>query len=159
MRKKVQSVADAAKESLAAELDRLRQRREQLDLEVRNDRGMTGDHGDAAEAIQRAEELVALADRINELDRRLRTDPSATEGSELLPGGTEVKLKFADGEVVTMHVISIVEETPAGRETETLTARSPLALALVGHKAGDTVTYTTPQGENQVELISLKLPK
>jgi transcription elongation GreA/GreB family factor len=152
-------VADAAKESLAAELDRLRQRREQLDLEVRNDRGMTGDHGDAAEAIQRAEELVALADRINELDRRLRTDPSATEGSELLPGGTEVKLKFADGEVVTMHVISIVEETPAGRETETLTARSPLALALVGHKAGDTVTYTTPQGENQVELISLKLPK
>lgn len=159
VRKKAQSVADAAKESLAAELDRLRQRREQLELEVRNDRGMTGDHGDAAEAIQRAEELVGLADRINELDRRLRTDPSASEGSEVLPGGTEVKLKFSDGEVVTMHVISIVEETPVGREAETLTARSPLALALVGHKAGDTVTYTTPQGENQVKLISVKLPK
>lgn len=159
MGKRVQSVADAARESLAAELDRLRERKTQLELEVRDDRGMTGDHGDAAEAIQRAEELVNLADRINELDRRLHTDPNAHDGSELLPGGTEVKLKFADGEVVTMYVISIVEETPAGRETETLTARSPLGLALVGHKAGETVTYSTPQGESQVELISLKLPK
>ncbi|OBA57651.1 nucleoside diphosphate kinase regulator [Mycobacterium sp. 1100029.7] len=159
MSKKVQSVADAARENLAAELDRLRQRREQLELEVRNDRGMIGDHGDAAEAIQRAEELVVLADRINELDRRVRTGPTPTHDSDTLPGGTEVKVKFADGEVVTMLVISIVEETPAGRETETLTAHSPLALALVGHKAGDTVTYSTPQGETHVELISVKLPK
>ena len=159
MRKKVQSVADAARENLVAELDRLRQRREQLELEVKNDRGMIGDHGDAAEAIQRADELVVLADRINELDRRGRTGPHRDKESDALPGGTEVKLKFSDGEVATMYVISIVEETPVGREAETLTARSPLAQALVGHKAGDTVTYSTPQGETQVELISVKLPK
>jgi transcription elongation GreA/GreB family factor len=157
--KKGQSVADAAKNRLAAELDRLRQRRERLELEVKDDRGMIGDHGDAAEAIQRADELVVLADRINELDRLLRTGPPPSDSSDALPGGTEVTLRFADGEVVTMHVISIVEETPVGRESETLTARSPLARALVGHKAGDTVTYSTPQGENQVELIALKLPK
>jgi transcription elongation factor GreA len=158
--KKVQSVADAARENLAAELDRLRQRRELLEAEVKNDRGMIGDHGDAAEAIQRAEELVVLGDRINELDRRLRTDPSHTdEDDETLPGGTELTLRFADGEVVTMHVISIVEETPVGREAETLTSHSPLGQALAGHKAGDTVTYSTPQGESQVELIAVKLPR
>jgi transcription elongation GreA/GreB family factor len=157
--KKGQSVADAARNQLAAELDRLRQRRARLELEVKDDRGMIGDHGDAAEAIQRADELVVLADRINELDRLLRTGPPPSDNSDVLPGGTQVTLKFADGEVVTMHVISIVEETPIGREAETLTARSPLALALVGHKAGDKVTYTTPQGESQVELVALKLPK
>jgi transcription elongation factor GreA len=157
--KKGESVADAARNQLAAELDRLRQRRERLELEVKDDRGMIGDHGDAAEAIQRADELVVLADRINELDRMLRTGPPPSDNSDALPGGTEVTLKFADGEVVTMHVISIVEETPVGREAETLTARSPLALALVGHKAGDKVTYSTPQGESQVELVALKLPK
>jgi transcription elongation factor GreA len=156
---KVQSAADAARENLAAELDRLRQRRDRLEVEVKNDRGMVGDHGDAAEAIQRADELVVLGDRINELDRRLRTGPSQADQSETLPGGTEVTLRFADGEVVTMQVISIVEETPVGREAETLTARSPLGQALAGHKAGDTVTYSTPQGENQVELIAVKLPK
>ncbi|MGO9156018.1 GreA/GreB family elongation factor [Mycobacterium sp.] len=159
MSNKGQSVADAARNQLAAELDRLRQRRDRLVLEVKDDRGMIGDHGDAAEAIQRADELVVLADRINELDRLLRTGPPPSDKSDALPGGTEVTLRFADGEVVTMHVISIVEETPVGREAETLTARSPLAQALVGHKAGDTVTYSTPQGENQVELIALKLPK
>ena len=159
MSKKGQSVADAAKNQLAAELDRLRQRRERLELEVKDDRGMIGDHGDAAEAIQRADELVVLADRINELDRLLRTGPPPSDNSDALPGGTEVTLRFADGEVVTMHVISIVEETPVGREAETLTARSPLAQALVGHKPGDTVTYSTPQGESQVELVALKLPK
>ena len=159
MSKKVQSVADAARDQLAAELARLRQRRDRLEVEVKNDRGMIGDHGDAAEAIQRADELVVLADRINELDRLLRTGPPRSDKSDTLPGGTEVTLRFSDGEVVTMHVISIVEETPVGREAETLTARSPLAQALVGHQPGDTVTYSTPQGENQVELIAVKLPK
>jgi transcription elongation factor GreA len=157
--KKAKSAVDVARENLAAELDRLKQRRDRLEVEVKNDRGMVGDHGDAAEAIQRADELVVLADRINELDRRLRSGPSPSDDSETLPGGTEVTLRFPDGEVVTMHVISIVEETPIGREAETLTARSPLGQALAGRKAGDTVTYTTPQGENQVELISMKLPR
>ncbi|MCV7102697.1 GreA/GreB family elongation factor [Mycobacterium palustre] len=159
MSKKAPSAADLARENLAAELDRLRQRRDRLEAEVKNDRGMIGDHGDAAEAIQRADELAVLADRINELDRRLRSGPAPDEDAEALPGGTEVTLRFPDGEVVTMHVISIVEETPVGREAETLTARSPLAQALAGHKAGDTVTYPTPQGENRVELISVKLPR
>jgi transcription elongation factor GreA len=156
--KKSQSVADAARDQLAAELERLRQRRHRLEAEVRDDRGMVGDHGDAAEAIQRADELVVLADRINEVDRLLRTGPPPSDAADALPGGTEVTLRFADGEVATMHVISVVEQTPVGRETETLTARSPLAQALVGHKPGDTVTYSTPQGDSEVELIALKLP-
>ena len=158
MSEEVQSVADAARDQLAAELARLRQRRDRLEVEVKADRGMIGDHGDAAEAIQRADELAVLGDRINELDRKLRTGTSHADQSGALPGGTEVTLRFPDGEVVTMHVISIVEETPVGREAETLTARSPLAQALAGHKPGDTVTYSTPQGENQVELIAVKLP-
>ncbi|HXA89865.1 MAG TPA: GreA/GreB family elongation factor [Mycobacterium sp.] len=158
MSDEVQSVADAARDRLAAELARLRQRRDRLEVEVKADRGMIGDHGDAAEAIQRADELAVLGERINELDRMLRTGPPRTDLSEALPGGTEVTLRFPDGEVVTMHVISVVEETPVGREAETLTARSPLAKALAGHQPGDTVTYSTPQGENQVELLAVKLP-
>ena len=101
---------------------------------------------------------MVLSDRINELDRRLRTGPSYTDHSEALPGGTEVTLRFPDGDVVTMHVISIVEENPFGREEETLTAHSPLAQALAGHQPGDTVTYSTPRGESQVELVAVKLP-
>jgi transcription elongation factor GreA len=152
--------ADAARDRIAAELARLRQRRDRLEVEVKNDRGMVGDHGDAADAIQRADELAVLDERIGELDRRLRTGrgPTLANGNDTLPGGTEVTLRFRDGAVVTMQVISIVEETPVGREAETLTAGSPLGLALAGHKPGDTVTYSTPKGENQVELLDLKFP-
>jgi transcription elongation factor GreA len=58
-----------------------------------------------------------------------------------------------------MQVISVIEETALGGEAEALTAGSPLGLALVGHKKGDKVTYTTPQGESQVELLDVKYPK
>jgi len=33
-----------------------------------------------------------------------------------------------------------------------------LGQALAGHQPGDTVTYSTPQGPSEVELISVKLP-
>ena len=152
-------LADEARDRVAAELARLRERRDRLEIEVSNDRGMVGDHGDAADAIQRADELAGLDDRISELDRLLLAGPSQTHEDGTLPAGTEVTLRFTDGAVVTMLVISVVEQTPVGREAETLTARSPLGLALVGHQPGDTVTYSTPQGQNQVELLELKYPR
>ena len=145
-------------ERVAAELARLRERRDRLEAEVKNDRGAVSDHADAADAIQRADELVGLDERIIELDRLLRTGPSPSNGADTLPFGTEVTLRFSDGAVVKMQVISVIEETPVGGEAEALTAGSPLGLALAGRQAGDTVTYTTPQGENQVELLDVKYP-
>jgi len=145
------------RERIAAELVRLRERRDRLEVEVRNDRGNVSDHADAADAIQRADELASLDERIIQLDRLMQAGPSSSNEGKL-PDGTEVKLRFADGAVVTMQVISVVEETPIGGEAEALTAGSPLGLALVGRKPGDKVTYTTPLGESQVELLDVKYP-
>jgi len=75
----------------------------------------------------------------------------------MLPHGAHVTVKFSDGEVVTMRVISVVEEI--GEADETLTADSPLGIALAGHKAGDNVTYSTPRGQQTVKLVSLKQPR
>jgi transcription elongation factor GreA len=146
-----------ARERVAAELARLRERRDRLEAEVRNDRGSVSDHADAADAIQRVEELVGLDERLAELDRLLHAGP-APSSSETLPFGTEVKLRFSDGDVVTMQVISVIEEASVDGEAEALTASSPLGQALAGRKAGDTVTYTTPHGESQVELLDVKYP-
>jgi transcription elongation GreA/GreB family factor len=159
VREKVESTgsADEARDPVAGELRRLRQRRDRLEAEVKGDRGAVSDHADAAEAIQRADELAALDERILELDRLMRAGPSPND-TDTLPTGTAVTLRFGDGSVVTMHVISVVEETPAGREAETLTAGSPLGLALVGRKPGDTVSYTTPHGQDQAELLEVKHP-
>jgi transcription elongation factor GreA len=153
-----QRLADASRERINAELARLRERRDRLKGEVRSDRGAVSDHADAADAIQRADELASLDERIIELDRLLQTGPPSSNGTGLLPSGTEVTLRFPDGSVVTMQVILVIEETPIGGEAETLTAGSPLGLALAGRQAGDTVTYKTPHGENRVELLEVRYP-
>ena len=75
-----------------------------------------------------------------------------------LPNGTAVKLRWPDGEEVDMLVVNCIEETPAGAEDTTLTADSPLGLALFGRKAGETITYRTPRGELQVELLAIEQP-
>ena len=150
-------LSDGSRERIAAELARLRERRDRLETEVRNDRGAVGDHADAADAIQRAEELAGLDERVAELDRLLHAGPPPSNGDEL-PFGTEVKLRFSDGDVVTMQVISVIEEASIDSAAEALTASSPLGQALVGRKAGDKVSYTTPQGEQEVELLTVKFP-
>jgi transcription elongation factor GreA len=151
-------LSEESRERIAAELARLRERRDRLEAEVRNDRGAVSDHADAADAIQRADELAGLDEQVAELDRLLHAGPAPANGADTLPGGTEVKLRFSDGAVVTMQVISVIEEVSIAGEAEALTAGSPLGLALVGRKAGDRVTYTTPQGEDQVELLDIKYP-
>jgi transcription elongation factor GreA len=147
-----------SRERVEAELARLRDRRDRLEAEVKNDRGSVSDHADAADAIQRADELVGLDERLAELDRLLHAGPPPSNGGDQLPFGTQVKLRFSDGDVITMQVISVIEEASVDGETEALTASSPLGQALIGRKAGDTFTYLTPQGENQVELLDLKYP-
>jgi transcription elongation GreA/GreB family factor len=57
-----------------------------------------------------------------------------------------------------MRVVAIPEEASDDTDEATLTADSPLGLALVGHQPGDTVTFSTPQGQQQVELSAVRYP-
>src|ERR1700736_4591757 len=109
-------LSDEAHERISAELDRIRERRDRLEAEVRNDRGAVSDHADAADAIQRADELAGLDERLAELDRLLHAGPAPSNGNEL-PFGTVVRLKFSDGDVVTMQVISVIEDASIDGET------------------------------------------
>ena len=141
---------------LEAELADLKRRRDQLRSELQGDAETVGDRGDAADALQRAEDLAGVEEQIGRVTWLLAGGKATVEGQ--LPNGTEVKLKFSDGEQVSMRVVNFIEETPAGAEDTTLTADSPLGLALYGHKAGDTVTYRTPRGELKVKLLAIEYP-
>ena len=120
------------------------------------DADTVGDRGDAADALQRAEDLGGVEEQISRLAYLLAGGDATIDGQ--LPNGTEVKLRWPDGEEVTMRVVNYIEETPAGAEDTTLTADSPLGLALYGRQAGETVTYRTPRGELQVDLLAITLP-
>lgn len=105
---------------------------------------------------ERAEDLAGIDEQIGRLSWLLAGGNAAVAGQ--LPNGTEVRLRFPDGEEVSMRVINFIEETPAGAEDSTLTADSPLGLALVGRKAGDQVVYPTPRGELAVTLLAIGQP-
>lgn len=148
-----------AQQRIEAELTELKQRRARMTDDFKEDRDTVGDSADAADAIQRADEGAVLSDRIAELTRLLEGGKPTSETSGGLPDGTELTLRFSEtSDAVHMRVVLIQEETPAGDEANTLTADSPLALALVGHRPGDTVTYMAPQGQQQVELLAIKSP-
>lgn len=145
-----------AQQRIEAELTELRQRRDRMTDDFEGDRDTVGDSADAADAIQRADEGAALSDRIAELTRILEGGKPTSETPGELPDGTELSLRFSDAsDAVHMRVVLIQEETPAGEEANTLTPDSPLGLALVGHRPGDTVTYMTPRGQQQVELLAI----
>lgn len=148
--------AEQERARLESELADLRRRREQLHAELEADAQAVGDRGDAAEALQRAEDLGGLDEQISRLTWLLAGGNATVPGQ--LPNGTAVTLRWPDGEKVSMRVVNFIEETPAGAEDTTLTADSPLGLALFGRKAGETVTYRTPRGELQVELLAIEQP-
>ena len=152
-----QNFVEQERERLEAELAELSRRRDQLRADLQGDAETVGDRGDAAEALQRAEDLAGVEEQIGRVSWLLAGGNAEVPGQ--LPNGTQVTLRWSDGEEVTMRVVNFIEETPAGAEDTTLTADSPLGLALVGRKAGDTVIYDTPRGELQVDLLEIDYPK
>jgi len=149
--------AEQERARLEAELADLRRRREEMRAELQGDAGTVGDRGDAADALQRAEDLAGIDEQISRLAWLLAGGNADVPGQ--LPDGTEVTLRFPGDEPLRMRVINYLAETPAGAEDTTLTADSPLGLALFGREAGDTVTYSTPRGELHVDLVAIDYPK
>jgi len=149
--------AEQERARLEAELADLKRRRDQLRTELQGDAETVGDRGDAADALQRAEDLAGVDEQIGRLTWLLAGGNATVEGQ--LPNGTEVTLRFPDDkEDVRMRVVNFIEETPAGAEDTTLTSDSPLGLALYGRKAGDLITYQTPRGELKVKLLAIEYP-
>jgi transcription elongation factor GreA len=142
-----------ARDRLKQELAALRERREEMAAEIRS-RDPVGDQADNAFALRLGDEIAALDARIANLTELL----ARGHGVEGIPDGTRVRLRFDDGTEQTLQVVAVIEEIPAGQEDDTITADSPLGLALVGHGAGDSISYRAPVGEVHADILSLELP-
>jgi transcription elongation GreA/GreB family factor len=155
------TLTDQEREAVVAELAELRQRRQRLaaDLETMQDAVNDLVDADAADEIQLAEELVFVDAEIARLNWILHGGPPESEVPGSLPDGTEVTVRFPDGEVIKMRMVAVVgADVSTDADDRTLTPDSPLGLALAGHRPGDTVTYETPYGPQQVELLAVNLP-
>ena len=115
-----------------------------------------GDQADEAYLLRLEDDIAVIDDRITELSDLLAGGGRGTRG---VADGTTVTLRFAENDVQTLRVVAVPEEIPAGQEDTMVTSDSPLGLALAGHKAGDTITYSTPMGIVRADIISLEPPE
>ncbi|MER8047203.1 GreA/GreB family elongation factor [Streptomyces sp. NPDC094032] len=139
---------------LERELTELRAARGKVAATLPDD-DMVGDHADAAEELDRATEVTRLDQRITEIEARLRTAPVAgPPPADTVGLGSTVTVRFADGAESTVTVGELAEAP----DLNLVTADSPLGRALLGHGAGDTVTYRAPEGPTTATVVSLGPP-
>ncbi|GAB7069229.1 GreA/GreB family elongation factor [Mycobacterium hodleri] len=144
---------------LEAELERLKRQRERVAGDLDSIRDTVGDlvDADAADQIALADELTEIDERIAELNWHLHGGPPESEVPGALPDGTEVTLRFPNEELVHLRVVAIVGDVPVVDE-QAMSPDSPMGLALAGHQPGDVVTFETPHGTQQVELVAVRYP-
>ncbi|CAM5297132.1 transcription elongation factor GreA [Streptomyces tanashiensis] len=142
-----------AREALQRELADLRTEREAVAVTLRGGGGdEVGDRADQADELQRADELDRLDTRITEIEGRLKEGAVAGAPSTDAVGvGSSVTVRFADGTESTVQIGELANALDA----TLVTADSPLGRALLGHRAGDTVTYDTPEGRTTAVVVSL----
>ena len=146
-----------AQHRLREELAVLRAQREQL-------RGDSADHraadsGDRAEALRRADDVFRIEDRIHEITHLLAAGPATRPGSGqagALSEGSTVTLRFPDGDEESFYASSILDTAPGDVPIELLGLDSPLAKALAGHTAGDTISWRTPAGSHQADVVTIQ---
>ncbi|MCB0325555.1 MAG: transcription elongation factor GreB [Bdellovibrionales bacterium] len=101
--------------------------------------------------------------RLREIDRRLRFLSSRMEAAEIIDPGTvrsnqvlfgaTVRLLDEDDKERTYTILGADESDPDRGRISWL---SPLARALHKAKAGDFVTFRSPQGERELEVLEVR---
>ncbi|QIE55738.1 transcription elongation factor GreA [Pikeienuella piscinae] len=117
------------------------------------------EHGDLSENAEyhaARERQSFIEGRIKELEGLISRadviDPAKLSGSSIKFGAT---ITVADEDTDEEKTYQIVGETEADIALGKLNIRSPLARALIGKEAGDSVEVMTPGGGKSYEIISV----
>lgn len=104
--------------------------------------------------------------RLREIDRRIRfltkrieaaevVDPAARKSDRVLFGATVV-VADEDGARTTYRIVGIDESDPSKKRVSWI---SPIARALLNARVGDVVTFRSPKGEEEIEIVEIRYEK
>ena len=103
---------------------------------------------DAARAAQ-----AQIEARIKELEYRLEHSEIAKDNKKGVVGiGSSVTVKDEDGEEDTYKIVGSAE---ADLFNNKVSNESPIGMALLDHKIGDTVTVESPNGSYPLEILNV----
>src|SRR5690606_22787358 len=149
--KKLFQITDEGKRELEKELEELKGRRGEIADKIAEARDY-GDLSENAEYDSAREEQGLVESRIAEIeDILLNAEIIPATRSTSVKLGSKVELKTGR-KTVTYHVVGPVEADPlAGK----ISNESPIGLALMGKKIGDTATISTPKGDIKYEVVKV----
>ena len=141
--KKTYQITEAGKAELEFELEKLKGRRGQIADKIAEARDY-GDLSENAEYDSAREEQGQVESRIGEIeDILLNGEIIKANGSDKVGLGSNVTLKNGT-KTITYVVVGPIEANPGEGK---ISDQSPIGQALLGKKANETATITTPKGE------------
>ncbi len=149
--KKLFQITNEGKKELEAELDELKSRRGDIADKIAEARDY-GDLSENAEYDAAREEQGLVESRIAEIeDVLLNAEIIKSSRSSSVGLGSKVELKTGK-KTVTYHVVGPVEADPLEGK---ISNESPIGLALMGKKVGDSATISTPKGEITYDVVKV----
>jgi transcription elongation factor GreA len=144
---------------LEAELKRLRQDERPAVIKALAEAREHGDLSENAEYHAARERQSFIEGRMLELEDKLARaeiiDLSQQSGSTVKFGA---RVKLVDEETDEQLVYQIVGPEEAEIQRGLLSVSAPLARALIGREAGDSVEVTTPRGVRYFEVVDVAYP-
>ncbi len=114
------------------------------------DRSENGDYIYGKKRLREIDKRLAFLGR--QLDNAEIIDPAEVVSEQVLFGAT-VTLEDEEGVRRTYAIVGTDETEP---EKGKISWKSPLARALFKSRVGDFVTFESPQGEREVEILSIE---
>lgn len=149
----------AAFERLEAELDDLTTRgRIEIARKIEAAR-LLGDLSENGDYHAAKDEQGHMEGRIRELEHLLEKGEILEHGEEgVVAAGSLVTIVYEgdDDADAERYLIGHLEERTPG--IEVMSPNSPLGSALIGHEAGEWVTYEAPNGTLRVRLVNVEHP-
>lgn len=149
--KKIYQITEDGKRELETELDALKGRRGAIADKIAEARDF-GDLSENAEYDSAREEQGLVESRIAEIEDILLNAELIKAGKSSKIGlGSKVELKTGK-KTVAYSVVGPVEADPLEGK---ISNESPIGVALMGKKVGDSVMINTPKGEIVYEIMTV----
>ena len=142
-------------DELKAELDDLINLKRPANIQAIKEARALGDLSENADYDAARNEQAVLEDRIKKIEKMLENYELIDEGTkDKVALGTTVCIKYVDDNETDEYMI--VGSQEADPFASKISNESPIAKALMDHKAGDVVTVESPNGSYQVKITQIK---
>ena len=141
-------------DDLKKELDDLINVRRPENIQAIKEARALGDLSENAEYDAARNEQAEIEGRIKQLEKMLENVSIITDvGTDTVSIGNTVSIKYVDDEEEDEY--KIVGSQEADPFESKISNESPIAMALLGHKVGDTVSVESPNGSYEIKIIEI----